>query len=101
MTKDILKGNKLIAHFMDENQLPNNTLPKYHTSWNIIMPVVEKIRNIDWNVGQRGEYEQSHELIMAKERLANYSILYVGVSDIWEAVIEFIKWYNNKTTIQP
>lgn len=72
------------------------TCLKYHSSWDWLMPVVEKIRNIDCNVGERGEYQTSPELILAIDKLANYSILYVGIIDVWLTVTNFIKWYNNE-----
>src|SRR6185437_13454507 len=102
----IIEGNKLIAEFMGIKDNPNKkgyyyhplkkdwgTIKgfKYHSSWDWLMPVVEKIRNIDWNVGQRGEYQTDPKLVLAKERLANYSVLLVGIIDVWLAVAEFIK----------
>lgn len=66
MTPDILCGNALIAHFMgatkgynykdgDFYYLPDKTPSyllselKYHSSWDWLMPVVDRIINMGWS----------------------------------------------------
>ena len=86
-----MKDNKLIAEFMgvvfhdDENQYYSsdgvyigNTL-QYHSSWDWLMPVVDKI-------------EQVHEGVPTQ--LINLS-LFSTKTETYKAVVEFIKQYNS------
>jgi len=59
---------------------------EYHSDWNWLMPVIEKCFTIslDIEVGNR---------IM----VINDALLTINKSEIYNAVIEFIKWYNKKT----
>lgn len=113
--EQLINGNKLIAEFMgydlyngnfihmdSETPIGNMFLQKeakYHSSWDWIMPVVEKIhinRNVKevsiipgrtriWMQGRKpNTYIQSPCL------LENNSI-----TECWLAVIEFINWYNS------
>jgi hypothetical protein len=128
--EEMLEGNKLIAKFMgatngsifcqlDEKHLnlDYDTFPqskqrddgsmwnindlKYHTSWNWLMPVVEKIENTTcheyygytmtiWNncckiSDENNEYEINSHFHPDSKLLAT-----------WGSVVEFIKWYNNQ-----
>ena len=89
---DTQENKKLIAEFMgvvfhdDENQYYNadglhigNTL-QYHTSWNWVMPVVERI-------------EQVHEGV--PKQLLHLS-LFSTRAEVHKAVVEFIEWYNEQ-----
>ena len=79
------EGNKLIAEFMGEEighdkmvlrpfpeDAPNNaerwTMTKYHSSWDWLMPVVEKI--------------------------GDENLLSLNIETVWSNVIEHIGWYN-------
>ena len=87
-------NNKLIAEFMgvheimhdgySEYDFDDNTLDvvhqkhlRYHTSWDWLMPVVEKI-------------EQVHEGV--PQELINLS-LFSTIDEVYKAVVEFIKQY--------
>ena len=90
-----MKDNKLIAEFMGctnpFNEIHDATLYKveqgtfeldelqYHTSWDWLMPVVEKI-------------EQVHEGV--PKQLINLS-LFSTRQEIYQAVVEFINQLNN------
>ena len=51
--KQIIEGNKIIAEFMGKTRRYETTIEifydnlKYHSSWDWLMPVVEKIEGID------------------------------------------------------
>ena len=96
-----LENNKLIAEFMGwvdmgEKVHPNWVHPDessilfiknfmYHSSWDWLMPVVEKINAID--IGRR----------VKGAKLVNdiqYEVGLVEREDAYEAVIKFVTWYN-------
>tara|TARA_R110000751_G_scaffold39007_1_gene93060 strand:- start:372 stop:671 length:300 start_codon:yes stop_codon:yes gene_type:complete len=92
--------NKLIADFMGIGHLyPGNTpidKLQYHTSWEWLMPVVEKIEEAGYYVliGLQQDslitavYQNNSDKFIcegwgAKKKIGTY-----------KAVVEFIKWYN-------
>ena len=92
-----MKDNNLIAEFMgvvfhdDENQYYNadglhigNTL-QYHTEWNWLMPVGEKI---DAMFGEDDEVDD------AINRVHN-AVLSFDIDNTYRAIVEFIEDYND------
>lgn len=125
MNKEILEGNKLIANFMGLETKVNSrgslcTVPDedlqfdyiaYHSSWDWLMPVVEKISKIpipDRPVIFNGEdtfydtyfprtfgmmnSETNEYLVRINTFALHYSKSLITAT--YEAVVEFIKWYN-------
>ena len=97
-----MKHNKLIAEFMgmsygDPNDnsvmiqmtpqgnevVPINSM-KYHTEWNWLMPVVSKILT-----------NENYIDITQRENIMD-SLPYGMIKDTYNAVVEFIKWYNEQ-----
>jgi hypothetical protein len=76
-------NNKLIAEFMDLRSTGLSIYKpseyKYHTSWDWLMPVVQKI-------------EQDCEGV--PQEMINIS-LYSDINEVYNAVVEFIKEYND------
>ena len=138
--EEIIEGNKLIGKFDNRlrfkndkknhaewvgcidgergNAFMSNQL-KYHSSWDWIMPVVEKISTLKVNGGSiitkisssisvSGRWTvhtcsfQTEEQIWNNryEFIANISNDYEHdgpkIDSIWLAVVEFIKWYNKQ-----
>ena len=111
--QEIIEGNKLIVEFIgykfiedghqywrlsDKHLLLENEL-KYHSSWDWLMPVVLKINtmdNFDYSVKiftMDCQIENSKgEIIVRCECKYNPDEL---INSVWEAVVEFIKWYNS------
>ena len=113
-TDEIVKGNKLIAEFMGWHFEPafsdvNTTRydrwitpyspawataeqMAFHSSWDWLMPVVEKISEID---NQAGEEMAAHMRNAALDDLAilNTSIL-CHKDEVYKRVVAYIKWYN-------
>jgi|SRR6478609_6864985 len=93
---DIIEGNKLIAEFEGyyttdgkEWARSNKRLVdeyKYHSSWDWLMPVVEKI----WQL-QNSEYSKEWEDFCRLK-------IHETIQKVYQAVVEFIKWYNNTQT---
>lgn len=104
--KDIKTDNELIAEFMgatpcivrvksigdergyecDDFKLPTDEL-RYHTSWNWLMPVVEKILEI--------VDEETREI--NSEGLAIFELaIGTPISEVYKAAVEFIKFYNSQ-----
>jgi len=139
--KEILEGNKLIAEFMgatlflerwrvqDENRkytveqplanfllMAKNEELKFHTSWDWLMPVVEKIVKYVYEEEEQdggfgkvivkhrphprtfGMISQEEKFMVRFNRCAMYDADTL-IEATWLAVIDFIKWYNqNKTS---
>lgn len=118
--KDVVEqeGNKNIATFMGLKNLSEDLggwfeIPNYHSSWNELMPVVEKILELgayyklrnSW--GSRSDRElvyiieitmydiDGHEVIYEKQ-----SHDYEQINSVYSAVIQFIQWFNS-TTLTP
>lgn len=125
---EITEGNKLIAEFMgyesDETHVRKDdekrtrhliTELKYHTSWDWLMPVVEKIEKIkpkkDGDVGMLISIESN----LCKIELGGQQIPYEDYTEnmefecweqgetkiqaTWQAVTKFIKWYNQNSKL--
>ena len=89
-----MKDNKLIAEFMGFHRtekgyivggLGNGTFGfaeelMFHTSWDWLKPVVDKIEQVNEGV---------------PEQMLHVS-LYSTIDEVYEAVVEFIKTYNNE-----
>ena len=104
------EGNKLIAEFMgiesyeangytnfifeDDNHRTHVDL-HYHGSWDWLMPVVVEI-------GDKTEYElsmgygYSYFNKFADNPLNKEFGGYSNITAIWQAVVEFIQWYNDQ-----
>jgi hypothetical protein len=91
--EEILEGNKLIAEFMGlpvhEEYFRGIDACKYHSDWNLLMPIVEKIELFSCYV------IDSKTLSTIIECHYNSKI-----KSTYQAVVEFIKWYNQQNTKQ-
>lgn len=130
MEEEILEGNKLIAEFMQiETQLispygigiprlysmeeehqteeGNCTELSYDCSWDWLMPVVEKIENmcpLDGYTKNSFVLNIQHFCTLFDNCFyENPTIVALGttkIESIYKAVVEFIKFYNDKLTPQ-
>ena len=116
-----IENNKLLAEFMDEIDLKrhNNTFItsyKYNTDWNWLMEVVEKIEKLTPNnrVINFGISNVSISIFLRpldvkiySKRDADYSVEEIvsietkgkKIEAVYNACIEFIKWYNENNPI--
>ena len=115
MEKEIIENNKLIADFMNSEAMFLNTAInpygayhrmksghqgyeplKYHKEWNWLMPVVEKIETMDYGIKMCRKVVEIYidstkeNIIKTKESCR--------IDSLYEAIIEFIKYYNDKET---
>ena len=103
--ENIIENNKLIAEFLvnnegnlvkirdgvystiDENEVPDDHLTindlKYHEDWNQLIDVVRKCR---LNSNEEDSYWES----------IYYSLTELDIYNVYNAVVEFIKWYNKQ-----
>ena len=118
---ETIEGNKLIAGFMghevmeeeaflsgdyeqgkDMTNIRVDVSLRYHESWDWLMPVVEKIEDIqDGNEGDsiRGHiYEvtikQGNIVTIQGDGCSIWADASPKILSVWIAVVEFIKWYN-------
>jgi hypothetical protein len=95
--KEIEQGNKLIAKFMglkigDAWQVWNGHADyskdadfEYHSSWDWLMPVVEKI------------FKETNDDVMSFNGLVLFEYgICASIEDVWKGVIQFIQWYNQQ-----
>jgi len=87
------EGNKLIAEFMNATKpllehASNISGYDYHSSWDWLMPVVEKVTD---QHDQNTYFYAGHIFDKIKDEL--YS---ANINGTWSAVVEFIEWYNNQ-----
>ena len=106
--KKIIEGNKLLAEFMgleiitdDISYFDTNyrTLRKYDSDWSALMPVVEKIKTLNYAVTITQNICTIRACIMGDRTVrahqsGNYKTPNTKIYNTWLAVIQFIKWYN-------
>ncbi|HYE68382.1 MAG TPA: hypothetical protein VEA58_07200 [Anaerovoracaceae bacterium] len=73
----------------------NGALPmdelQYHTSWDWLMPVVEKIRST-------GIAKPLGAGVISLQQQLDAALLSCKMEAVWQAVTKFIQWYNNQKT---
>jgi hypothetical protein len=104
-SKEIETGNKLIAEFMGDTKTvygyPANKLREdmicYHSSWDWLMPVVEKIPKLN---PDNGKLWFEYEILRCHCRIWNNGAMEwknnsgTTISAVWLTAVQFITWYN-------
>jgi len=91
--KEIEEGNKVIAEFwFNESELNEGQQYTFHENWNALMPVVEKIEEMNNTV-------RIQDVVCDISIIGGNSISYwrkesPKILNTWKAVVEFIKWHN-------
>ena len=101
------EGNKIIMIFMGiKTDLPSSalTICQYHSSWDWLMPVVEKIESLGYVTQIWGLWNKNYTYSFSITQKGNLNIqVGRGISDhskiesVYTGVIEFINWYNKNT----
>jgi len=106
--KEILENNKLIANFYDtyltvkyitttvQQHISNYKDLRFHESWDWLMPVIIKIEKLGFSV----DTKYCHCIIINGlncDKYININTLKESkIKAVYEAIIKFIKWYNEK-----
>ena len=106
---EIIEGNKLIAEFMqwkhcEDIEYDNYEMSqlKYHSSWDWLMGVVEKIEELGYDTGICGVMINGERLtevmfspVQKDSKIEIHSRQPIPKIELtWQSVIQFIKWYN-------
>lgn len=95
---EVIAGNKLIAAFMSA-PTDLNGVYHYHHSWNILMPVVEKIA-IEYDVSIRWFDKDCITTIsntsMEGTEIADFGNYTPAITNIWLAIVKLIKYKNSQ-----
>jgi len=114
--KEIIEGNQLIVEFYGDisgiTSYPDEGY-EFHSSWDWLMPVVEKIESIkDEYHGRFGVHISSNTCTIqatnfrSNERMAEPPYYFITVTvntkldATWLVVVQFIKWYNFEKTLK-
>lgn len=73
----------------------------YHKNWNKLMPVVNKIEDLGYSVGYTGRMTVINSPKSKKPFYRASHSNGMRMENLYEAVIEFIKWYNLNQNNQP
>jgi hypothetical protein len=110
--KEILEGNKLIAKFMGAKNayrqdpesflLPGDPCVRhsknmyYHSSWDWLMPVVEKIEKLGYYI--QITYYKDVSCVIGEPGSGTQSVNVINRGDncVYKSAVEFIKWYNQQ-----
>lgn len=103
-----MEGNEVIARFMNYTNPhdPNHVLLKYHTSWDWLMPVVEKISQMRCSSDNLFDhdtfYPRTFGMLSPEGRKPMVRLNRCEVYEedtlieaTYKAVVSFIDWYNN------
>lgn len=101
---NINEKNILIARFVtDEPEVLKHDLKKagtvesmhYHDDWLFLMPVVEKIERLDFQVSIRGCSVTIYSTSDKHPYFQPHSVTKSKLESTYRAVIKFLEWYNN------
>lgn len=109
--EQVIEGNKLIAEFMefqyDRWLFDKQTLAiedcGYHTSWDWLMPVVEKIEQHGCIVEIWLSIGGGCRIQKPETKIKSWQTVYESnntLEAVWLAVVEFIKYWNNEKSNQ-
>ena len=106
-----IENNKIIAEFMNlnlyksfwyksniatEKQICKENNLKFHSDWNWLMEVVEKIESLGYRIEIVKHicriYLSNKETIIISENTPK-------IEAVYNACVEFIKWYNNQNKV--
>ena len=78
-------GHNIRCYVLDTDQL------KYHTSWDWLMPVYAKIRQV--------KIEDNHDVSAKIEsvfKYADFAFETDSILSLWKVIVEYLKWYSSQ-----
>ena len=110
------ENNKIIAEFMNlnlyksfwyksniatEKQICKENNLKFHSDWNWLMEVVEKIESIEYGIYQVDILQEGCKILercrlLIDNRVGKLESDTTKIESVYLACVEFIKWYNNQ-----
>lgn len=104
-TENNNSANALIAEFMNHKltfeaymngvlATLERPIKHYHSNWNLLMEVVEKIKLIYDEAGSNGDFRIKLLLFMRTGYTVYDLNIFSGKEAVCNACVEFIKWYN-------
>lgn len=90
-----MNNNKIIAQFMNESTKNDNL--KYHSCWNSLIKVVERIENLGYEfIIVESRVYINHNTDNSTKELFYMETTKSKIITTYNAVMEFIKMYNKK-----
>lgn len=95
--QNIAENNKLMAEFLGNTETHIKNFggiekTKYHSDWNWLMSVVEKIESFEYLV----EIRENVCFIKTSEQDYFSELENTKIKAVYNACVKFIKWYNQK-----
>lgn len=111
-----IEGNKLIAEFMEmKDSSLGYDIPDsfrchwthcedddfmFHSSWDWLMPVVEKIGKVWWSDFENGWDNVDEEELEDRKNDVLLLTISVPIKEVWKSIVQFIQWFNSSNTKQ-
>jgi hypothetical protein len=101
------ENNRLLAEFLGYKNIANdedkqdylNDVIQFHTDWNWLMEVVEKIKketNEDEFLNRLITTETRNAIVLEANLENCFRKSYLSIEAVHNACVEFIKWYNEQ-----
>jgi hypothetical protein len=110
------ESNKLLAEFIGllESSIPNQywtkkssegfgrgqlTELKFHTDWNWLVQIVEKIESNNFSIEMNKQEEGDYQCLITKgNNIMFQKFSNIKIEAVYNACVEFIKYYNGKNS---
>lgn len=103
--QEILKNNMIIAAFVGYIRSDNKDIDvwemnslRYHESWDWLMPVVEKIERMGFDVVIKDKHCHLHR---PSNAFGEYGYGSTKIYAVYTCVLNFISWFNTKNNKTP
>ena len=101
--------NKIIAEFMKWDILNDMTYSKatkgkwieldklkFHSNWNWLMEVVEKIESLNYSIEINKQEENDYQCLVVQKDIKVQTFSKIKIEAVYNACVEFIKFYNEQ-----
>lgn len=68
----------------------------FHSSWNWLMEVVEKIEDLNYSIEMNKQEENDYQCLIIKKDIKVQTFSEIKIQAVYQAVIQFITWYNQQ-----